>query len=240
MEHLSMSDKKHTKLPFDGESKTEAALWDALGELPDAEPSPGLRQNFYHELEKASRPRFQDRVRDLLGFSSNAGWLTVAASVLVGLGAGALLEKPADDGLRLAALEENVSMLNRSLILDRLENDTASKRLRGVMDAAFIAGGDTEIADALLLRATNDPVPSVRSAAIGALGTQLATPAVGKRLMDLLQQAESPLVQLALVDLVLRNGSERQINQLEHLADDGLLHPDIARHVATSLKRDLV
>ena len=235
-----MSDKKHSEFPFDGENDSEVALWDTLGEFPGAEPSPGLRQNFYRELEKASRPRFSERMRDLLGFSSNAGWLTVAASVLVGLGAGQLIDQPVDEGLRLAVLEENVSMLNRSLILDRLENDTASKRLRGVMDAAFIAGGDTEVANALLLRATDDPVPSIRSAAIGALGTQLGTPAVGKRLMDLLQQAESPLVQLALVDLVLRNGSKRQINQLEQLADDGLLHPDIANHVATSLKRDLV
>jgi len=235
-----MSDNKHSKFPFDGENESEDALWDAMGELPDAEPSPALRQNFYRKLEKASRPRLSERLRDLLGFSGNAGWITVAASVLVGLGAGQLLDRPADDGLRLAVLEENVLMLNRSLILDRLENDTASKRLRGVMDAAFIAGDDAEITNALLLRATNDPVPSVRSAAIGALGTQMRTPAVGERLMVLLQQAESPLVQLALADLVLRNGSEKQINQLQQLADDGRLHPDIARHVATSLKRDLV
>jgi len=235
-----MSDNKHSRFPFDGENESENKLWEALGEITDAEPSPQLRQNFYRELEKASRPRLSERLRDLLGFSGNAGWITVAASVLVGLGAGQLLDRPVDDGHRLAVLEENVSMLNRSLILDRLENDTASKRLRGVMDAAFIAGDDAEVANALLLRATNDPVPSVRSAAIGALGPQMSTPAVGKRLMDLLQQAESPLVQLALVDLVLRNGSDRQINQLEQLADDGLLHPDIARHVSTSLKRDLV
>jgi hypothetical protein len=235
-----MSENKTSRFPFEGENKSEDALWNALGELSDAEPSPQLRQNFYRELQRASRPRLSERLRDFLGFSGNAGWITVAASVLVGLAAGQLLETPADDGLRLAALEENVSMLNRSLILDRLENDTASKRLRGVMDAAYVVGDDAEITNALLLRATNDPVPSVRSAAIGALGPQLGTPAVGKRLMDLLQQAESPLVQLALVDLVLRNGSNRQIAQLEQLADDGLLHPDIARHVSTSLKRDLV
>lgn len=235
-----MSNKKFSKLPFDGNDESEDALWNALGELPDADPSPQLRQNFYRELEKASRPGISERLCNFLGFSSNAGWLTATACVLVGLGAGQLLDKPVDDSLRLAALEENVSMLNRSLILDRLENTTASKRLRGVMDAAFIAGEDTEIANALLLRATKDPVPSVRSAAIGALGTQLGTPAVGEQLMDLLQQAESPLIQMALVDLILRNGSGQQITQLLKLAEDGILHPDIARHVSTSLKRDLV
>jgi hypothetical protein len=143
MEQLSMSDNKNTRFPFEGDNKSEDALWDALGGLADAQPSAELRQNFYRELEKASRPRLSERLRDVLGFSGNAGWITVAASVLVGLAAGQLLDTPVDDGLRLAALEENVWMLNRSLILDRLENDTASKRLRGVMDAAYVAGEDT-------------------------------------------------------------------------------------------------
>jgi hypothetical protein len=235
-----MSDKKQSDLPFDGENAPENALWSALGELPDEEPSPQLRQGFYRELERASRPRLAARLKDFLGFSGNTGWLTATACVLVGLGAGTLIGDPVDDGVRLAALEENISMLNRSLILDRLENSTASKRMRGVMDAAHVVANDAEIANALLLRATEDRVYSVRSAAISALGTQLGTPAVGKRLMELLQQAESPLVQMALADLVLRNGSDRQIEQLQELAKKGLLHPDIARHVSTSLERDLV
>ena len=236
-----MSENK--RIPYDGDTGADDALWQALGELPDAEPSPRLRQAFYRDLARSGRPGVAERLRDWLGFSGNTGWLTVAASLLIGLGAGMLLVQPAepvDENLRLAALEENVSILNRRLILDRLENATASKRLRGVMDAAAIAGNDAEVANALLLRATNDPVPSVRSAAIGALGPQMRTPAVGERLMDLLQQAESPLVQLALADLVLRHGSSRQINQLAQLADDGLLHPDIAKHVTESLKRDLI
>ena len=235
-----MSDKYPSKLPFDGDNKAENALWDTLGELSEREPSAQLRQRFYRELEKAGRPGPVERLRDILGFSGNTGWITAAACVLVGLGAGQLLEKPASEDHRLAALEENLSILNRSLILDRLDNNTASKRLRGVMDAAVLAGSDAEIVNALLLRATKDPVSSVRTAAIGALGPQLGTPSIGKRLMDLLQQAESPLVQMALVDLVLRNGNTQQITQLQRLADDGLLHPDIARHVNRSLKRDLV
>ncbi len=236
-----MSDKKSSNLPFDGENAAETQMWNALGDMPDHEPSPRLRQGFYRKLEKASRPTIAERLRDWLGFSGNTGWLTAAACVLVGLGAGQLLGEPVgDDSVRLAALEENVLMLNRSLILDRLDNTTASKRLRGVMDAAYVVGNDAEIANALLLRATEDRVRSVRTAAIEALGPRLNTPAVGKRLMDLLQQAESPLVQMALVDLVLRNGSELQLTQLQELADDGLLNPDIAKHVSTSLKRDLI
>lgn len=235
-----MSDKKHTGLPFDSDNAAESEIWNALGEFPDDEPSSRLRQGFYSKLEQASRPSLLDRLRELLGFSNNGGWLTATACVLLGLGAGQILDRSANDSSRLAALERNVTMLNRNLILDRLENETASKRLRGVMDAAYVAGNDSEIADALLRRATDDRVSSIRSAAIRALGEQINSPTVGTQLMGMLQQTESPLVQMALVDLVLRNGTDTQINELRELAMKGQIHPDIASHVRNSLERDLI
>jgi hypothetical protein len=232
-----MTDKSATELPFDGDTPEEMQLWEALGDFPGEEPSPRLRQDFYRKLDKASRPSMAAHLRGLLGLSGNMGWLTATACILVGLAVGFLVGSPASqDDQRLAALEANVSMLNRSLILDRLENETASKRLRGVMDAAALVGSDEEITTALLLRATNDRVRSVRTAAISALGPQVATPAIGSQLMDLLQGTESPLVQLALADLVLRHGSTQQVSALQKLAVGGYLHPDIASHIASSLE----
>jgi len=235
-----MSDKKTSDLPLGSEDAAENELWNALGSIEPAEPSATLRQDFYQELERASRPTPMAKLRDLLGFSGNAGWLTATACVLLGIGAGQLLDESGSNGAdRLAVLEQNVSMLNRTLILDRLENDSAGKRLRGVMDAAFVAGDDAEIARALLQRATEDRVHSVRAAAIDALGPQIGTPSIGKTIMASIVQTDSPLVQLALIDLVLRNGSQQQVDQLLKLAEDGLLFPDLSRHVLTSLKRDI-
>ena len=235
-----MSDKKTTDLPLGSDDDAENELWKLLGNIEAEEPSAHLRQGFYRKLERASRPTPMARLRDLLGFSGNIGWITATACLLVGLGSGQLLGNTGQgDGDRLAALEQNVALLNRDLILDRLDNDTASKRLRGVLDASQVAGDDAEITRALLLRATEDRVQSVRTAAITALGPQLSTPSVSKEFMELLQQTESPLVQLALVDIVLRNGDEQQVLRLLELAEDGLLNPDIARHVFTSLKREV-
>jgi len=234
-----MSDKKLPNLPLDSDDDAEKKLWDALGKFDAEEPSANLRRGFYRELEDANRPTAMTKLRDLLGISSNTGWLTAAACLLVGLGAGQLLEDTSgDDTGRLAALEQNVSVLNRTLILDRLDNDSAGKRLRGVIDAAYFAADDAEITRALLQRATEDRVHSVRAAAIDALGPQIGTPSIGSTIMESIQQAGSPLVQLALIDLVLRNGNAQQINQLLKLAEDGKLYPDLSRHVLTSLKRD--
>lgn len=234
-----LSDENTNGIPLDSDDAAEIELWDALGTIEAQEPSAQLRQGFYQKLEDASRPTTMARLRDLLGFSGNMGWLTAAVCVLVGLGTGQMLEESGEsENARLVALEQNVSMLSRTLILDRLDNDEPGKRLRGVLDAAFIAGDDTEIANALLLRATDDRVRAVRVAAIDALGSNIGTAGIGQQIMDSIPVVESPVVQLALIDLVLRNGDREQLEQLLKLAEDGLLFPDLSRHVLTSLKRD--
>ena len=235
-----MSDKKESELPFSSDDASENRLWDELAALQNEAPSSGLRRDFYAKLEQASRPTLATRLAGLLGFSGNAGWITAAACLLVGLLAGQMLAVDTESSTeRLAALEQNVTMLNRTLILDRLDNESAGKRLQGVLDAAYLADEDTEIANALLQRATEERVHSVRAAAIDVLGRQLGAPTVGQRIMDSIIETDSPIVQLALIDLVLRNGDRQQLEKLLKLAQDGVLFPDLSRHVLTSLKRDV-
>lgn len=241
MSDNTLPDKKTSDLALDSDDAAENNLWSTLGEIEAEEPSGNLRRDFYQKLEQASRPTLLSKLGDFLGFSGNVGWVTAAACLVAGIGAGQMLGAgdSEEGGTRLAALEQNVSMLNRTLILDRLENDSAGKRLQGVLDAAYVAGNDAEITSALLQRATEERVHSVRAAAIDVLGRQLGAPSIGKKIMDSIVEAESPLVQLALIDMVLRNGDQQQLDQLLALAEDGKLYPDLSRHVLTSLKRDV-
>lgn len=236
-----MPEETSTKVNFDSGDPIEQRLWSELGNLPREVPSADLRRSFYTELERATARPWPVRVRGWLGLSGTRGWVTAAACVLVGVGMGQMRSGSGDaEPVRLAALEENVALLNRELILDRLQDATPGQRLRGVIDAEMFVRDDLEIAQALLERATEDRVQSVRSAAIGALGPSLTSAAVGRELMDLLENAESPLVQLALVDLVLRNGSNSQLQYLLQLADAEKLHPDLVEHVKNSLGRETV
>lgn len=231
-----MSDRKRAELPFDSENRAEQALWQALDDLPREEPLPRMRRDFYRQLEAASIESPAARLRSWLGLSGNGGWVTAVACVVVGVTIGQIWNAPADtDPGRLAALEQNVALLNRELILDRLQDASASQRLRAVIDAAYLAGTDTEITRALLARATGDRVDSVRTAAIDALGPSVTEAGVGSELMRLLESAESPIVQLSLVDVVLRNGSPEQVEQLRQLAIREALHPDVSRHVNNSI-----
>jgi len=234
-----MSDEQTTGVPFEPEDPAEERLWQAMGDLPGSDPSRRLRDRFYQDLEAASIPSTSEKLRRWLGFSGNAGWVTAAASLIIGVLVGQWAMEPrGTDQQALESLQAQVDILNRNLILDRLESDSPSKRLRGVIDAVGVVETDNEVTRALLRRAIDDSVPSVRSAAIDALGPQLTTPSVGDELMSLLEAAESPLVQLALVDLVLRHGSGSQVRQLLRLAEENRLHPDLVDHVLSSVMRD--
>jgi len=236
-----MRDRKNPSLPFESSDSAEQQLWQALDDLPRADPPASLRRSFYNELEKAGSPGWGARLRGWLGLSGNSGWVTATACLLIGFGVAQMaVERGGVEPSRLAALEENISLLNRQLVLDRLQNDAPGTRLLGVYTASSLVQNDQQIAQALLIRASEDPSQSVRSAAIDALGSQLNSDAVGGELMSLLESAESPIVQLALVDLVLRNGSQQQISQLLRLANENRLYPDLVRHVQKSLGSETI
>ena len=104
------------------------------------------------------------------------------------------------------------------------------------MDASQVVAYDQQVAQALMDRATQDRSISVRSAAIDALGSQMHSGDIGSEVMQLLGNTESPIVQLALVDLILRHGDGEQIRLLQEIADSGLLHPDLISHVNNALR----
>jgi len=231
-----MSDRGKSNLPFETDDSAEEGLWAALGELPAGEPSSKLRRNFYRALDHAGDESLIEKIGRWLGFGSNVGWLTATACAVLGFALAGVFDGAGQARPdRLTALEDNVAMLNRELIINRLENASASQRLKGVFDARSFVADDSEVARALLMRAVADQVPSVRSAAIDALGPSLSSSEVGDELMRLLVSAESPIVQLALVDLVLRNGNREQLDRLLELASTGRLHTDLIPHVMSYL-----
>src|SRR5687768_12972916 len=157
MECPSMSEKHRSGVPFESEDAREQQLWNDLEQLPQAVPSQRLRRRFYDELEQADRRMY--RRRRWLGWVSAPGLAAAIGCLFVGAMIGFLLQgSPPVERSELALLQQQVAILNRNLVLDRLENDSASKRLLGVMEASDLAGRDPEVTRALLQRAVDDRV----------------------------------------------------------------------------------
>jgi hypothetical protein len=242
MEIHVMSDRKNPSLPFESSDEAEQNLWQELGNLPMAEPPADLRRSFYKELERAGSLNRGGRIRYRLGLFKNAGLVNAKACFVIGFGAAQLATEQSNDVEpdRLVALEQNIALLNRELVLDRLQDDAAGTRLLGVHAASSLVQDDAEITQALLVRASEDRSHSVRSAAIDALGPQLNTTQVGDELMRLLECAVSPMVQLGLSVLVFRNGNQAQLDLLLFLAFEERLHPDLIRHVKKALRSESI
>jgi hypothetical protein len=246
MEHPLMFEKPEMSeekpgVPFSSDEADEQQLWNELAKVSQPAPSTNLRRRFYAELDKTLEAAPQRRRGGWLSLIGVRGLAAAMVCLAVGILVGRVLPASTSVGdTELTELQQQVAMLNRNLILDRLENVSANKRLLGVMDAGTVAENDSEVARALLTRAVEDRVHSVRSAAIDALGPQVNTPAVGDELMALLEKTESPLVQMALVDLVLRHGNAKQLDRLLQLSDRGVLHPDLVEHVKAAVWRNRV
>lgn len=238
MSEPSKPDEKDIELPFTSDDDAEQRLWRELGSLPRETPSPALKREFYRQLDRQrNRPTLLQMLSRVLGLQGNPGFATAAACLALGLAAGVLVSKTGSvDRTEFSALQHQVASLNRDLVLDRLQDDSANTRMLGVVSAADLSMDDPQIVSALITRALEDPVYSVRSAAIDALGPQLSTPAVGDNLMMLFNTTDSPIVQLALVDLVLRYGSSEQIKYLLQISEQGILQADLVEYVHSSIR----
>lgn len=237
-----MHDKTNnpTGVSLETEDEFEHQLFEQLGSIPQRQPSERLRRSFYRRLSQAEIPRTQLR-------ATRAGWfdwllkpmVPALATLVVGLYIGAQLGRGNVDQeqSQIDLLRTEVAVLNVTVALSLLQKDSASDRLKGVDVATTMASGNPDITQALLYRAANDTSRSVRSAAISALGPQLADPSVASEVQRLMLDCKSPLVQLAFVELLMRWGDNDQLRNLVEAAESGRLLPDVQQYVIEKVRR---
>lgn len=154
---------------------------------------------------------------------------TLALGLLIGAGHGlgflrgwtgaARPARAADDEGRgeIGALRAEVRSLSQLVTLSLLKQDSASERLRGVSFGRQSGAGDDRVLRALLDTLRHDPDVNVRLAAVDALAPALGQPAVRGELRQEVGRQRSPMVQIALIDLLLardRSGSQQQLLDL--------------------------
>jgi hypothetical protein len=158
-------------------------------------------------------------------------------AVVVGVALGALLvgrgfiSGPGD----VQALRGEVRALNELVTLSLLEAPSASERLQGVSYGSRLERPDRDVVSALVHAATADPNVNVRLAAIEALAPVAAQPRVLSPLIEALPEQDSPMVQVALVDLLLASDGETARRACAELLADPSLNPDVQRHVRQRL-----
>ena len=133
------------------------------------------------------------------------------------IGAGSANGAGGTSGGEIHALRDEVRSLSRLVTLSLLKQDSASERLRGVSFGRAAGSSDDRVLQALLDTLRHDPDVNVRLATVDALAPALEQPAVRGQLVQEVGTQRSPMVQIALIDMLLardRTGTERQLLDL--------------------------
>lgn len=118
---------------------------------------------------------------------------------------------------RIDTLSMEVQEMRQMMLLSLLENPSATERLRAVGYTKDIGDVDSHVIDALLMTLNNDTNVNVRLVTLEALA-QLADDArVREGLVQSLTRQESPLVQVALADVMVKLQEKRSLQPLRQL-----------------------
>lgn len=109
----------------------------------------------------------------------------------------------------------------KQLMLNMLGNDqSASQRMRAVNVAMDIQKADDDIIQALSITMTKDPNTNVRLAALDALSRFSNEPSVRNLLVNSLAVQDDPMVQISLIQLLVKMKEKRVVKDLENIIEN--------------------
>ena len=231
------------------EIETLSALWTKLGVLPPEQPGPALREKFYGTLEAYLAGMEGEREKPGLGRSLSrlAARLMpprpayqaarALALLAVGLGGGFWLggQRPSVKN-EILALRQEVGDMRQTAALSLLRHPSSSDRLMGVNWAENVRQPGRPTVDALVRTLNEDPSVNVRLAAADALYLFAGQPGVKESLVKSLARQRSPLVQVALIDLLVSVREKRALEALKILAADEKLEPGVRQKAESGVK----
>jgi anti-sigma factor RsiW len=227
----------------------EVALWQKLSLLPVEQPSPRSRARFEAMLEayqagstkpgspewrkRASSWNFVDWLRSPLGTLAY-GVALLIIGLLAGLRVGSPKGSPSQE---LADMRSQLSSMKQLVVLSMLQQQSASARLEGVTWSTREQQLDPKVLSALLHTLRYDPSVDVRLAALDALSRHSAQPQVRTTVVNALEDQQSPLMQVALIDQLVEWHDREAAPNLEKLRQSPNLNPAVRQHADWAISK---
>lgn len=222
----------------------EAVIWQKLSLLPVEQPSPASRARFEAMLQayqagRSNQPIAALEKRPGISVWNVFHWLRSplgamawsAALLAIGIYAGLHLTGPKTPSPDLAAMQSELTSMKQLVVLSMLQQQSATERLQGVTWSTREQQLDPQVLSALLHTLRYDGSVDVRLAALDALSRHARQPQVHKGVLDSLQGQQSPLVQVALIDLLLEWRDPDAAQRLQALQQTPNLNPTVRQRV---------
>ena len=221
-------------------------VWRKLSAWPEEKAPEGMRARFHGMLEGYKEGLLQPSRRWRARASSWAqgfspGRLAFQAGLalvflIVGLTSGYLLSVKGRGNVELAELRTELHHMRQLVALSLLQQQSASERLQGVSWSSRMTSPDEKVISALLDALSYDPNTNVRLASVDALSNFSDRADVRQGLIRALTRQNSPLVQIALIDLMVQIRERQSATALRQLAEDETMHQVVRQRAERGLR----
>lgn len=219
------------------ELKAVEQVWDLMASIETPEPSAHMPLRFnamletYKQTEEERKSQgVRARLTRLWAWQPRWPLAYNLAIILVSFACGYLLFRSGTGGRQdeqLKTLSAQVHELKQTMMLALLENPSASERIRAVSYTTEIRHADKEVIDALFATLDNDPNVNVRLSTLDALTRLASHPEVRQGLIRSIIRQDSPLMQSAIADVMLKLQEKRSVNSFKELLKQKDLNPGV-------------
>jgi hypothetical protein len=200
-------------------------LNEVLGGMENASiltPSESLKNSFDHFLQQEVKQQPAGKsVTFIPFFYRAAAGFAILALVAI---AGYWIRRDQQNQERITGIEKRLQEQqeeNKRMMMALLDNNfSPSQRMQGVSVAYKMAEPDDEIVRTLVQTMNNDPNTNVRLAALEALGTFSTEQNVRKALIESLTLQKDPVVQIALIQQLVKMKEKSVVKQLDSMTKD--------------------
>jgi len=222
-----------------------SGTWHGIDEFKIPETSEEMDINFFTMLnteierkENSGLSWIQD-LKSIFGPIRKPQLVLGALMLAIGLGVGYMLgPNDIDQGSDEIIVSNNeTEEVRGQLVLTLLDQPSANKRLQGVSEAGKLNDANERIIEALFTTLNNDPNINVRLVAVESLTRYVETPEVRMGLVKSIALQDSPLVQIALADLMVKLQEKTSIESMEKLLDKPNINTTVKQKLEESINQ---
>lgn len=198
-------------------------------------PSLALDDKFYAVLAKEKKKQESASLSfSMPSWSWLAPRLAFAVTLIVaGFASGYFFNGRRDSDVELLAAE--VVSLKETMMLSLLEKESATDRLKAVSLTTEMDRVSQAVTTALFQTLNSDPSVNVRLAALEALAPYSKDGKVREELVRSIAKQESPLVQVALADLMAQIQEKKSVREFDGILKDEKTPMEVKKRIKESL-----
>jgi hypothetical protein len=224
-------------------------VWRGFESMSEAEPSPAVRTRFLETLNAYQEGYHEAQRRQSYNVPQKSWWALLwarpawqaafsAALLLAGGTAGRYVAgERARGNPEMAQLQAQVENLRQLVTLSLLQEQSPSQRLRGVTYSYQVTQPDPQVEQELLHTVNHDSNVNVRLSAVDAIAKFAKSPEVRRALVDSIPMQDSPLVQVALIDLLVQLNDKDAVPTLRKLVQEKETDESVRQRADSAVQR---